>query len=223
MMSSNEARGAPAGPSGMPRRAVRARPGATTPTSSTSLRGALALARRARRRQTRSARAARAAVPRAMPTAPAAMRRCSWAAAGGVGGGVAVAVGAELGVAVVLGGLAGPLCSGDAGFGLGVVMVGPVGVRSGGMETMVPRGAEMGYSVGVDVTASDIVNGLNVMTESDTATDVAIALVRIGGSGMTRVLVLVLWTAGTEEGAMVGGRVGVLVGCSAEPISALMD
>jgi hypothetical protein len=162
-------------------------------------------------------------VPREMPTAPAAMRRCSWAAARGVGGGVAVAVGAGLGMAVVLGGLAEPLCSRDAGFELGVVMVGPVGVRSGGMETVVLRGAEIGYSVGVDVTPSDIVNGLNVMTESDTATDVAIVLVRIGGSGMTRVLVLVLWTAGTEEGAVMGGRVGVLVGCSAEPISALMD
>jgi hypothetical protein len=48
-------------------------------------------------------------------------------------------------------------------------------------------------------------------------------LVCIGGSGMTRVLVLVLWTAGTEEGAVMGGMVGVLVGCSAEPISALVD
>jgi hypothetical protein len=159
-----------------------------------------------------------------MPTAPAAMRRCSWAAVRrGVGGGVAVAVGAELGVAVVLGGLAEPLCSGGAGFELGIVMVGPVGVRSGGVETIVPRGAEIGYSVGVDVIVSDIVNGLNVMTERDTATDLAIVLVCIGGSGMTRVLVLVLWTAGTEEGAVMGGMVGVLVGCSAEPISALVD
>jgi len=113
----------------------------------------------------------------------------------GVGGGGAVVIGAELGAAaVVLAGLVELLCSRDAGFELGVVTVGCAVAEIGGMETIVPMGAEIGCSVGVDVMASDMDRGLTVKTEGDmaTGTDVVMMFAFVGGSGMTRVLVLVL-------------------------------
>jgi hypothetical protein len=159
--------------------------------------------------------------PREKPTAPTAVTRYDCAAGAGVGDGVAVVGGAGLGAAVaVLGGAVGLPCSRDAMFKLGIVMVWSEGVKSGDKETIMSRGAKMGNRVGMDVMASDFAKGLTVMTESAIATgvDVLMVLARIGGSGVTKVLVLVPWIAGTEDGVMMGERVGVLVGCSTDMI-----
>lgn len=112
----------------------------------------------------------------------------------------------EFDVAIVLGAIVEVLCSRDPKLDLVSVTVESVEVRIGDMETIVPRGADRGASVGVDVIGSDMVRGVIVMPETDiaTATDVGI--------------VLVLGTAGAEEGIVNGGMVGVLVGWSTEPI-----
>lgn len=135
-------------------------------------------------------------------------------------------VAVELDVAIMLEALVAELlCSRAPKFELGIVTIGSAEVESGGMETIVPSWAVIGGSVGVGMTTSDMVRGVIVMSDTDiaTAADVGIVLVRVSGSGMIRVLVLVLWTAGAEEGIVKGGKVGVLVGSSTEPtLSALV-
>jgi hypothetical protein len=111
----------------------------------------------------------------------------------------------EFDVGIVLVAIVEVLCSRDPKLELGGVIVESVEARIGDMETIVPRGTDIGASIGVDVIGSNIVR-VTVMSEPDiaTATDVGI--------------MLVLGTAGAEEGIVNGGKVGVLVGWSTEPI-----
>jgi hypothetical protein len=145
---------------------------------------------------------------------------CAWEAGSRVGVAVALAVGCEL--AAVLGAVVDVLWSRDARFELGMVTVGSAGVKRLGMVMIVPRGADIGCRVGVDASGSDMARGLTVITESDVAigTDVAIMVTLMGGSGINRVLVLVLlWTAGAEERVVMKVRTGVLVSGSARVLA----
>jgi hypothetical protein len=132
---------------------------------------------------------------------------------------VEVAFAVEFDVAIVLRAIVELLCSRDSKLELGIVTVRAVGMKIVGMETIVPRGADRGSSVGVDMAGSDMARGVTVMSETDiaTASDVGIVFVCIGSSGMTRVLVLVLGTSGAEERIVKEGKVEALVGCCINP------
>jgi hypothetical protein len=78
-------------------------------------------------------------------------------------------------------------------FELGIMSVGSAGVKISAIKTIAPKGADTGWKVGVNVTWL-LIRGLIVIIENDTAipVEVFVVLRRIGGSGIIRMIVLVM-------------------------------
>ena len=104
-----------------------------------------------------------------------------------------VAVAAEVDMAVVLGAVVEVLCSRLLKFELGIVPAGSTGVKIGAIETIVPKRADRGWRVGMNVSGF-LVRRLIVIIKNDSAipVEVSVVLRGIGGSGIIRVFVLVL-------------------------------